>query len=93
MKNDDYKRLARAEAMANSQRAELMETLKHGVTLVSAEGMYSRTNSTLLICIIPKREITAFKRILAKYPDTFSYRSQVNEVYGKFRKHKNDEIS
>jgi len=72
---------------------ELMETLKHGVTLVSAEGMYSRTNSTLLICIIPKREITAFKRILAKYPDTFSYRSQVNEVYGKFRKHKNDEIS
>ena len=30
MKNDDYKRLARAEAMANSQRAELMETLKRG---------------------------------------------------------------
>lgn len=30
MKNDDYKRLARAEAMADSQRAELMETLKRG---------------------------------------------------------------
>ena len=30
MKNDYYKRLSRAEAMANSQRAELMETLKRG---------------------------------------------------------------
>lgn len=28
MKNDIYKRLARAEAMANAQKAELMETLQ-----------------------------------------------------------------
>ncbi len=30
MKNDNYKRLARMEAMTNSQRSELMETLKLG---------------------------------------------------------------
>lgn len=30
MKNDFYKRLSRAEAMANEQKAELMETLKLG---------------------------------------------------------------
>ncbi len=30
MKNEDYKRLARAEAIANSQKAELLETLKNG---------------------------------------------------------------
>ena len=69
---------------------ELMETLNHAVTLVPAEGMYSGNKSSILFCVISKRELTEFKRVLAKYPDTFSYRSTVNEVYGKFRKHKDD---
>lgn len=67
--------------------AELMETLGRGVTTIHAEGMYTHTDKTLLICIVRKRQVGEFLKILKRYKATFSYSCRVNEVYGKFENH------
>lgn len=63
---------------------EIMQKLKRGVTLVHAEGMYTHSDKCLLICIVRKREMGEFLKLLKKYNATFSYSCKVNEVYGKF---------
>lgn len=71
----------RAEDLAT----ELMHRLGRGVTTLHAEGMYTHRDKTLLICIIRKRQVGEFLKILKNYQgSTFSYSCRVNEVYGKF---------
>lgn len=65
--------------------AELMTRLRRGVTLLRAEGMYTHTDKSLLICIVKKREVGEFFKLLKKYNATFSYSCKVNEVYGNFK--------
>lgn len=69
---------------ADEIAAEIMQRLKRGVTLVHAEGMYTHSDKCLLICIVRKREMGEFLKLLKKYDATFSYSCKVNEVYGKF---------
>lgn len=65
--------------------ADLMMTRLHrGVTLLHAEGMYTHTDKTILICIIRKRQIGEFLKLLKDHGATFSFSCKVNEVYGKF---------
>ena len=66
--------------------AELMSSLKHGVTSIKAHGMYSDTDKYMLVCIINKRQIGDMMRIIKKYPGTFADFSKVNEVFGNFRR-------
>ena len=70
----------RAEELSN----EIMAKLGRGVTSIHAEGMYTHQTRTLLICIIRKRQVGEFLKILKSYNATFSYSCKVNEVYGKF---------
>ncbi len=63
---------------------DLMYTLGRGVTTVRAEGMYTHSDKTLLLCIVRKRQIGEFLKILKKYNAFFAYSCHVNEVYGKF---------
>jgi uncharacterized membrane-anchored protein YitT (DUF2179 family) len=63
---------------------ELLATLKHGVTLVPAKGMYEYKEKGLLICVVSKRQIQDFKNILKKYPNTFAYVAPVSEIIGVF---------
>ena len=65
--------------------AELMTKLRRGVTLLRAEGMYTHSDKALLICIVKKREVGDFLKLLKKYNATFSYSCKVNEVYGNFK--------
>lgn len=65
---------------------EIMECLHHGVTELSATGMYSHHKKSVLVCVIRKRQIGEVQRILRKYPDTFASFAPVSEVYGKFLK-------
>ena len=58
----------------------------NGVTVTPAEGMFERKEKQLLICIIKPRQVAGFQEILKKYPDTFAYVGQVNEIIGKFNK-------
>lgn len=70
-----------AEALSDM----LMRQMRHGVTVVPAEGMYSKTEKKLLLCIVNKHQIVQFQRILAQFPGTFSYVSEVTETMGNFK--------
>ncbi len=64
--------------------ALMMSKLHRGVTLLHAEGMYTHTDKAILICIIRKRQIGEFLKLLKTHGATFSFSCKVNEVYGKF---------
>lgn len=64
--------------------SEIISKLKHSATVVSAQGMYTHENKSLLICVINKHQIIEFERIITKYPGTFAYISSVNETVGNF---------
>lgn len=66
--------------------AEIFDVLGKGVTVVDAVGQYTGNSHKLLICVIKRRQIGDFERILKKYPDTFSYVVSANEVYGYWKK-------
>ena len=66
--------------------AELMTSLKHGVTEMKVHGMYSDTERHMLVCIINKRQIGEMMKILKKHPDTFASFEKVNEVFGNFKR-------
>lgn len=63
--------------------AELMEKLHRGVTKVEAIGMYSQDEKSLLICIVRRRQIAQFQKIIRRYPDTFAYLTSTSEVFGR----------
>ena len=70
----------------NELSAELMSRLKHGVTEIKVQGMYSETDKYMLLCIINKRQIGEMMKIIKKYPDTFASFERVNEVFGNFKR-------
>ena len=65
---------------------ELIRELRHSVTILKAEGGYSHSEKTMLICVINKHQITRFTQIISAYPDTFACVSDVNETLGKFNR-------
>ena len=64
----------------------LMVKLNHGVTELPAVGGFTRKDKTLLICVVNKREIVAFQKIIQEFDGTFAYLSSVKETMGNFRK-------
>lgn len=65
---------------------EIMEKTHHGVTEMSAVGMYSHTEHKVLVCIVRKRQIAQVQKIIKQYPDTFASFVPISEVYGRFSK-------
>ena len=65
--------------------AEIGARLHHGCTEVDVTGSYTGSKRTMLICVVNKHQLNDFKKILAKYPDTFSYFEVVSETYGNFK--------
>ena len=65
---------------------ELMTSLKHGVTSVKVQGMYTDSEKYMLVCIINKRQIGEMMKIIKKHPDTFASFEKVNEVFGNFKR-------
>ncbi len=63
---------------------ELMQKLHHGCTVVRAEGMYTHTEKSMLVCVVNRRQVVEFERIIRKYDHTFAYISTVNGTIGKF---------
>ncbi len=61
---------------------EITTKLARGVTIINAKGAYTGADKQLLICILRKRQMASFKRILSRYPDTFAYMVSTSEVYG-----------
>ena len=65
---------------------QVIRELRHSATIVRAEGGYSHTEKTMLICVINKHQITRFTQIISAYPDTFACVSEVNETLGNFKR-------
>lgn len=63
---------------------EIMTTLKHGATRISALGTFSQDEKTVLICVINRHQLVELQDILKKYDNTFSFNETVNETYGNF---------
>lgn len=64
----------------------LLRQMHHGVTVVPAEGMFSHSEKKLLVCIVNRHQIVQFQQILADFPGTFSYVSEVTETMGNFKR-------
>ena len=65
---------------------ELISRLRHGVTEIKVQGVYSNTDKYMLVCIVNKRQIGEMMKIIKKYPDTFASFEKVNEVFGNFKR-------
>lgn len=65
---------------------DIITTLKHGVTEMRVNGMYTHKERFMIICIIRKRELSKMMKLLKKYPHCFANFSRVNEVFGNFKK-------
>jgi uncharacterized membrane-anchored protein YitT (DUF2179 family) len=63
---------------------ELMAAMHHGCTVIPARGMYSHTDKSVLFCVVNRREVVDFEKIVRKYDDTFAFISTVNGTVGKF---------
>ena len=64
---------------------EITKSLHHGCTELDVTGAYTGSKRTMLICVVNKHQLNDFQKILAKYPDTFSYFEVVSETYGNFK--------
>ena len=70
----------------NELSDELITKLRHGVTKIQVQGVYSDTEKSMLVCIINKRQIGEMMKIIKSHPGTFAEFSRVNEVFGRFKK-------
>lgn len=64
---------------------EITHVLKHGATKLDAQGAYTNASKSVLLCVVNKHQLTDFKEIIDKYPETFSFYEMVNETYGNFK--------
>lgn len=64
---------------------EITDVLHHGATKIDATGTYSHTKKDVLICVVNKHQLNDFQKIIAKYPDTFSFYELINETFGNFK--------
>lgn len=64
---------------------EITHVLKHGATKLDAQGGYTNASKSVLLCVVNKHQLNDFKKIIDKYPETFSFYEVVNETYGNFK--------
>lgn len=84
------KRAVKFEIVSNHYEEiseEIIEKLHHSVTVMSATGMYTHADTKLMVCVVTRREVHEVQKILARYPGTFAYTSDVIETMGNFLRH------
>ena len=61
----------------------LMKELSRGVTNVTAKGMYTKVDHSMLVCVISRRQVAALKRVMHEVdPNAFAVMSHVSQVLG-----------
>jgi uncharacterized membrane-anchored protein YitT (DUF2179 family) len=81
------KRAVKFEIVSNHYEEisrRIIDDLHHSVTVMPAMGMYTHKETKLMVCVVNKREVPDVQKILAKYPGTFAYTSDVTETLGNF---------
>jgi uncharacterized membrane-anchored protein YitT (DUF2179 family) len=66
-------------------KQEIIEKLRHSVTIIRAIGGYSGTEKTMMICVVNPHQIKEFLEIIHNYPGTFACVSDVTSTIGNFK--------
>lgn len=69
---------------------DIITTLKHGATVVECKGLFTDSDSYMIVSIVNKRQIPEFISIINKHKNTFMYYYDIRGVYGNFRWRKED---
>lgn len=63
--------------------SHLFANLLRGITSISVKGMYTKEEHALLICVVSRRQVNTFKRLVKEAdPDSFVVMSKVSQVLG-----------
>ncbi|MBQ9485907.1 MAG: YitT family protein [Clostridia bacterium] len=72
-------------------REKIIFELRHGATIMDAEGAFSEENKALIVCLVSYRQIPEFLRLIKEFDDAFVYYSDVMGVRGNFDWRKEEE--
>lgn len=70
--------------------ADIINMLRHGGTLLDCKGIYTDDERKIILCVINTNQIGELLQVVKNYPDSFTYFSGVNGVWGNFRWDKNE---
>lgn len=61
----------------------IMNEIRRGVTAIPATGMYTKTEHTMILCVVGRRQVATLRRIMKEVdPDSFAVTSKVSQVLG-----------
>jgi uncharacterized membrane-anchored protein YitT (DUF2179 family) len=73
-------------------KEDILQTLKHGATVIDCHGMYTGENKAMIITIINIHQMDELIKLSRKYDSSFVYFSDVSGVWGNFRWNKSDAV-
>ena len=63
---------------------KLLEEMERGVTSLKGEGMYSKREKNVLLCVVNRSQVTRLRRIVREIdPNAFIIFTEAREVYGE----------
>ncbi len=72
------------KSQTDAIREMIISELRHGATIVKAQGAFSAEEKDILLCLVSYRQIAEFLRIIKKFDGAFVYYSDVMGVHGNF---------
>jgi len=67
-------------------REAIINGVRRGGSIIKTEGTYTREEHNMIICVVRKKQTTAFKKLLKEIdPNAFIYITKAKEVSGLFR--------
>ena len=64
----------------------IINDIKRGGSVIKTEGVYTKQEHNMIICVVRKKQTTAFKKMLKVIdPNAFVYITKVKEINGLFR--------
>ena len=63
----------------------IAKELKHSATKIDAVGAFSKSEKSVLICVVNKHQLVDFKKIISSFDNTFAFCEMVNDTYGNFK--------
>lgn len=65
---------------------DIIEKLHHSATRVNGQGVYSKTEKIVLMCVVNKHQLIDFEKIIKNYSDTFAFVQSVSQTFGNFKR-------
>lgn len=72
------------KSQTDAIREMIIFKLRHGATILKAQGAFSGEDKEILVCLVSYRQIAKFLHIIRKFDGAFVYYSDVMGVHGNF---------